>query len=342
MGYKMIEENEISLKELILILLNEKKLIAIITATFTILAIIVTLMLPKVYETQSQIVFSIPESSSSRFGTFAFPSQNIADYLPLLTSDEVKNEVASILEIESSGINPQVEFNKDNKYIFVKTSASTPELAKQINDTLIETYINRIRVQYKLESINKFIIYYQNRINSITFQVDRTQSMLSEKQIFLMDLDPKYTLQKALFADPKTAALYADKFNLDFSTLSNDIILEEYVSEKYLQIEAEVIDLRTTLINLSEELKFSEKLLSELNEENEQLESNFNTRNYNMILNDELDLLNGYIYQVSKAVLPENRISPKNSVNVMLGFIFGLTISVIYVFFKHYWKTETI
>ena len=342
MGYKMIEENEISLKELILILLNEKKLIAIITATFTILAIIVTLMLPKVYEAQSQIVFSIPESSSSRFGTFAFPSQNIADYLPLLTSDEVKNEVASILEIESSGINPQVEFNKDNKYIFVKTSASTPELAKQINDTLIETYINRIRVQYKLESINKFIIYYQNRINSITFQVDRTQSMLSEKQIFLMDLDPKYTLQKALFADPKTAALYADKFNLDFSTLSNDVILEEYVSEKYLQIEAEVIDLRTTLINLSEELKFSEKLLSELNEENDQLESNFNTRNYNMILHDELDLLDGYIYQVSQAVLPENRISPKNSVNVMLGFIFGLTISVIYVFFKHYWKTETI
>ena len=341
MGYKMIEENEISLKELILILLNEKKLIAIITATFTILAIIVTLMLPKVYEAQSQIVFSIPESSSSRFGTFAFPSQNIADYLPLLTSDEVKNEVASILEIESSGINPQVEFNKDNKYIFVKTSASTPELAKQINDTLIETYINRIRVQYKLESINKFIIYYQNRINSITFQVDRTQSMLSEKQIFLMDLDPKYTLQKALFADPKTAALYADKFNLDFSTLSNDVILEEYVSEKYLQIEAEVIDLRTTLINLSEELKFSEKLLSELNEENDQLESNFNTRNYNMILHDELDLLDGYIYQVSQAVLPENRISPKNSVNVMLGFIFGLMISIIYVFLKHYCKTGT-
>ena len=61
-----------------------------------------------------------------------------------------------------------------------------------------------------------------------------------------------------------------------------------------------------------------------------------------MILNDELDLLNGYIYQVSKAVLPENRISPKNSVNVILGFIFGLMISIIYVFLKHYWKSETI
>ena len=51
----------------------------------------------------------------------------------------------------------------------------------------------------------------------------------------------------------------------------------KYAVDKNKSYEAEVIDLRTTLINLSEELKFSEKLLSELNEENDQLESNFNT-----------------------------------------------------------------
>jgi uncharacterized protein involved in exopolysaccharide biosynthesis len=93
----MYEENEISLKELILVLINEKKLIALITATFTVFAIVITLLMPKVYETESQIVFSIPESSISRFGTFVFPSQNVNDYISLLNSQDVKNEVAMLL-----------------------------------------------------------------------------------------------------------------------------------------------------------------------------------------------------------------------------------------------------
>lgn len=336
----MYEENEISLKELILILLNEKKLIAIITVSFTVLAIFVTLMLPKVYETQSQINYNLPVNNETRFGAFIFPSQNIADYLPLLTSDEVKNEVASKLGIEANNVNPQIVYNKENKYIFVKTTASTPELAKQINDALVETYIYRVRVQYKLESINKFISFYQNSITSDTFKAEKTQSMLTEKQTFLMELNPKYTLQKAIFADSATAALYADKFNLDFSTLSNDVILEEYASEKYLQIEAEVIDLRSALIYYSENLKFSEKLLAELNEEKNQLLLNLKTNEYNSILNDELDVLNNSISQVSKAILPVSRISPRNSVNVGLGFIVGFTLSIFYIILKHYWKSE--
>lgn len=336
----MFDENEISIKELILVLLKEKKLIAIITTTFTVLAIIVTLMLPKVYETQSQINYNLQVNSETRFGTFIFPSQNIADYLPLLTSDEVRNEVASKLGVEANNINPQIIYNKENKYIFVKTTASTPELAKQINDALIQIYINRIRVQYKLETVNKFINFFQNSIKSDTFKVERTQSMLTEKQTFLMELNPKYTLQKAIFADSNTAALYADKFNLDFSTLSNDVILEEYASEKYLQIEAEVIDLRSSLINMSENLKFSEKLLVELNEEKNQLLLNLKTYNYNSILNDELDVLNSSISQVSEAILPASKISPKNSVNVGLGFILGFVLSIFYILLKYYWKSE--
>jgi len=336
----MYEENEISIKELILILLKEKKLIAFITATCTVLAIIITLSLPKIYQTQSQITFNLPTENISRFGTYSFPSQNIADYLPLLTSDEVKNDVASELNISPSNVSAIIDYNKENRFVIVKTNASTPEMAKQINDTLVDIYIKRIRAQYKIEAINKFLNFELNSIKNDTYQIDITQSMIDNKILLLSEISPVYILQKAIFSDPETAALFASKNNLDFSKLSNNVILEEYANEKYLEIESEIIDLKSSLVNIRESLKFSEKILVELNDEKVKTNDDMEVLNYESILNDELDVLNGAIIQVSKAILPESKISPRNSLNVALGFVIGLAISVFYAFFKYYWKTE--
>lgn len=336
----MLDDKEISIKELILILLKEIKLIAIITFLFTIIAIFVTLSLPKIYQTQSQITFNLPSENISRFGTYSFPSQNIADYLPLLSSEEVKNDVATELNIVPSSMNVIVDFNKENKFVIVKTRASTPELAKKINDVLVDTYIKRIRTQYKIEAINKFINLELNNIKNRSYQIETIQSLIEEKQILLDEIEPVYILMKAIFSDTETAALYASKYNLDFSKLSNDVILEEYANEKYLEIRSEIIDLKLELINHSENKKFSEKLILELNKEKGKTVELLQTSNYEAILNDELDVLNNSIVQVGSAVVPESRISPKNSINVAIGFVTGLIFSVIFVFLKYYWKSE--
>lgn len=339
----MYEENEISLKELILVLINEKKLIALITAAFTIVAIVITLLIPKAYETESQIVFSIPESDNSRFGTFVFPSQNVSDYISLLSSQDVKNEVASLLNFESaSSVNAQISFNKENKYVNVKTSSSNPEKAKEINDVYVQTYINQIRAQYKQIAIDKFIYNHEMNLKNLDYQMEKVQSMLDAKTTFLMELNPVYTLQKALFADPKTAALYADKFNLDLGTLSNDVILEEYANEKYLEVEAEVIDLKSSLINMKENYKFSEKLLAELNIEKESFILSLDNNDYTKALNDELDILNGAIHQVNEAVIPVNEVSPKKILNVGIGMMLGMLAAIFAALFKNYWMSNDI
>lgn len=336
----MLDDKEISIKELILILLKEIKLIAMITFIFTLISIFVTLSLPKIYQTQSQITFNLPTENISRFGTYSFPSQNIADYLPLLSSEEVRNDVAVELNILPSNVNVIVDFNKENRFVIVKTPASTPELAKQINDVLVDAYIKRIRAQYKIEAINKFINFELNSIKNDTYQIDITQSMIDNKALLLSEINPVYILQKAIFSDPETAALYASKNNLDLSKLSNNVILEEYANEKYLEIESEIIDLKSSLVNIREGLKFSEKILVELKDEKVKTNEDMETLNYESMLNDELDVLNGAIVQVSKATLPVSKISPRNSLNVVLGFAIGLAISVFYAFFKYYWKTE--
>lgn len=335
----MYEENEISIKEIILIFINNRKLIAVITSFFTIAAVIVTLSFPKSYETQSQIVFNLPISNESRFGTYYFPSQNITDYLTLLSSGEVRNEVALELKIPSSKVIPQVEFNKENKFVIVKTVASTPELAKQINDVLVNTYIKRIRAQFKVEAINKFINYELNSIKNESYQVDITRSMIDQKSLLLSEIKPVYILQKAIFSDAESASLYANKNNVDFNGLSNNVILEEFANEKYLQIQAEIIDLRSSLINISESIKFSEKILIELNEKKEKTVKEIQALNYESILNDELDVLNGSIVQVSEAIVPSSEVSPRKIMLISSGFIFGFLASLITVLFRNYWAT---
>lgn len=337
----MYEENEISLKELLIVLFNQRKMIGLITIVATSLAIVFSLLMPNVYEAQSQLVFSIPESDGSRFGTYVFPSQNVADFIPLLDSLEVKNEVAVKLELNSpSEVRSSYVFNKDYKYVTIKTQASTPEEAKELNDAFVSTYINRINAQYKLIAIDKFIYNHQMNISNLNYQKEKTQSMIDEKTAFLETLDPVYTLQKAVFSDPRSAALYADKFNLDLGSLSNDVVLEEFVNEKYLAIDAEVIDLKTSMINMSESLKYSELLLKELKEEKAQFTKSLESLSYKDDLFDELTVLKGAVSQVSEAVTPISRISPRRTMNVAIGLVLGLMIGVFVAFFKHYWVTS--
>ena len=334
----MYEENEISLKELIMVLIKEKKLILFLTFGATFIALIVTLLLPSTFEAQSQLVFTIPKSYESRFGLYEFPSQNVADYLPLLDSMDLKNEVNSELQIE--GFNSSYVYNKDYKYVIVKTQASTPELAKEVNDTLVRSYINRINAQFKLIAIDKFINEHQLNIRNLNFKKSKNQSMLDEKTAFIELLKPVYTLQRAVFSDPKTAALYADKFNLDLSSISDNVVLEEFANQKYMQIDAEIIDLKTSLIDMNESIKFSQILLDELLLEKKDFESKLKALDYADDLKDELTVLQGGISQVSTAALPKNKISPRSSLNVVIGFVLGLMSAVFIAFFKHYWMSE--
>lgn len=336
----MYEENEISLKELILILIKDFKIIVTITAIFTIISIIVTFSLPKVFQAQSQISFNIPVESVSRFGTYTFSSRNIADYLSLLKSDEIKNKVANSLQISAAEIVVQVDFDNANNYAIVKTSASNPEMAKQMNDILIDTYIKQLRTQYKIEAINRFINLGTINIKNQEFAIDKNQSLIKELELLLDEINPVFVLQKAIFSDPETAALYAKRNRLDLSTLSNNVILEEIMNQKYLEIESKIVDLKLMLVNANEELKFINKLLIDLNSEKEETLKNLEINNFDLILNDELDVLNSSVIQTSKAIIPISKISPRNGLNIIFGFLAGLTLSVFYSFFKYYWKTQ--
>ena len=134
--------------------------------------------------------------------------------------------------------------------------------------------------------------------------------LINELELFLENISPVIILQKAIFSNLETDALYAKRNKLDLISLSNNGILEENVNHKYLEHELKIVNLKLMLINVNEVMKHTNKLLIDLNIEKDKTLKKLEKKNYELILNDELDVLNSSVIQTSKPIIHINKISP--------------------------------
>ena len=134
--------------------------------------------------------------------------------------------------------------------------------------------------------------------------------LINELELFLENISPVIILQKAIFSNLETDALYAKRNKLDLISLSSNGILEENVNHKYLEHELKIVNLKLMLINVNEVMKHTNKLLIDLNIEKDKTLKKLEKKNYELILNDELDVLNSSVIQTSKPIIHINKISP--------------------------------
>lgn len=331
-----MENDEISLKELITILLSDWKSIVYTSLIVGVVVFLYTfLLVPRTYMASNDIMFNIPSTAGTKYGTYTFPSQSIVDYINPLTSRSVVQAVVDDLELEVDvdrllkSIDVNYKADDEQKFITVSVSFSNAELAKEINDSLIYHYINTLQNTYKKEAISQFIYEKNTSIDAITFNLEKVESAISEKSNYFETMKSVYTLQKGLFGDPTSAALYADQFNLDLSKMSDDVVVEEYLNQNYLKLEAELVDLEITKIEYLESIKFNTQLLDEL----EDIKSN----QIEVVDNDNLNILYGSIYTVQDAFVPTRPESRGTVLNTLIAGVLAGMVMVFYVFFKHYW-----
>ena len=134
--------------------------------------------------------------------------------------------------------------------------------------------------------------------------------LINELELFLENISPVIILQKAIFSNLETDALNAKRNKLDLISLSINGILEENVNHKYLEHELKIVNLKLMLINVNEVMKHTNKLLIDLNIEKDKTLKKLEKKNYELILNDELDVLNSSVIQTSKPIIHINKISP--------------------------------
>lgn len=341
------EYNEISLKELIMTLINERRVIAIITlATLFLSAIFTFLIVSPKYEATSELIIKTPTPVETRYGIYSFPSENINDYIQYIYSNDVVDKVIKNqkLEMTRAGFREMIRINFDSKTqtnrFQVIVSHPNPAIAKAINDELLFNYTKSLRIAYKRNAVERFIKSYEVSIDTLQQSISQTEAILGETKKLMDSMAPIYTLQKALFSDPKAAAAYADTLNLDLSSLSEHVIIEEYANENYFVLQSQVIDYNVQLIGYNESLLKQKNLYAELLSEKKALDSIGSNGGSESVLEGKLDVFSTHISVISPAYVPERAVSPKKALNLAVGLLLGLMIGIFVALFKAYWKSN--
>ncbi|GAU77792.1 Wzz/FepE/Etk N-terminal domain-containing protein [Fusibacter sp. 3D3] len=344
-NYHIEEYNEINIKELILSVWKERRLVAVITSIIVILTgAYVFIFTSPSYESTSELMIKTPTDVQTRFGVYSFPSQNIDDYIQYVYSKDVLDQVIkdNELDVTRSIFKRSIKIVKDDKKetnrFQIVVVASDPVLSKTINDNLVKVYLENLRSTFKKNALDNFILSYEVSIDNFQKSIDLKESILAETKQLMDSVNPIYTLQKALFADPNAAALYAEELNVDIKSLSQSVMIEEYSDSNYFSLESQYLEQKTELINLKETLKQTKDFYKELLNERNEINNSKDSESSSTILNGKLDVLSSNFNIISDAYLPDIPLAQKRLIRIFISLILGLMLSIIIVVFRTYWK----
>lgn len=337
--------DEISLKELIMSIWNERKLIALIMAVTIVLTGLYTFIIASPqYEATSALIIKKPGEVSTPYGTYTFPSENINDYIQFIYSNEVAERIIKKhdLQISNKAFKTMVSVtqDKDANRFQVVVKNEDPAKAYAINNDLIHQYIDSLRITYKKQALDNFILTYQSELDGLKNSVTYKESILEDTRTLLSSMEPVITLQKLLSSDPIAATAYAERRNLDLPNLSKEVMTEEMANENYFLVEAQVLNSEIELITLKQDLENKNRLLNELKSELENFNTLITTENESQILNGKLDVMAQNVFITSSPYQPENPVAPRKALNMAIGVVLGMMLGVFLGLFKAYWKNS--
>ncbi|MFO7887188.1 MAG: Wzz/FepE/Etk N-terminal domain-containing protein [Eubacteriales bacterium] len=349
---QMINEyDEISLKELILNIWNERVLIILITSLVLIATIFYTfVMITPAYKSATELLIKSPGSAGTRYGTYSFPSDNINDYIQYINSNAVVDKVIKQNELDEIGENGMsnqsfrdkvtISQDEESNRFKIAFEYNDPDITYQVNKDLVDTYMKTIRMKYKENAVNQFIYDYEVNIDNLQNSIEREETLMKENKALLDSITPIYTLQKLLFSDPTAAAAYAEEFNLDISDISENVMTQEYVNGNYFSLESKYLDNKTNLISLRESLDRKQKFYDELVEEKSLINQYKSTEQEDNILNGKMDVMRDNIIVISEAHYSDVPVSPNKLLNLAIGLVLGVMLGVFAGLFKAYWKNS--
>jgi len=349
---QMINEyDEISLKELILNIWNERVLIILITSLVLIATIFYTfVVITPAYKSATELLIKSPESVGTRYGTYSFPTGNINDYIQYINSNAVVDKVIKqngLDQIGENGMSNQsfrdkvtISQDEESNRFKIAFEYNDPDITYQVNKDLVDTYMKTIRMKYKENAVNQFIYDYEVNIDNLQNSIEREETLMKENKALLDSITPIYTLQKLLFSDPTAAAAYAEEFNLDISDISENVMTQEYVNGNYFSLESKYLDNKTNLISLRESLDRKQKFYDELVEEKSLINQYKSTEQEDNILNGKMDVMRDNIIVISEAHYSDVPVSPNKLLNLAIGLVLGVMLGVFAGLFKAYWKNS--
>jgi capsular polysaccharide biosynthesis protein len=335
-------KDEIGLRELFMTLWKRKKMIISLILVVAILAGMFSMfVLSPVYETKLNIIISMPETYSTRYGEYKLPITTNDQYINLILSNDVLINTLRDMEynVEEVSVDrlkkriavgsSEAKTNTVQNSFEVTVSADNPEESLKLAQTLYDNYVKFMDVMTKERAVSFFINNFSMSIKSLENQLDSAKEILSKNE-------------ELLAATPQII----DKGNANIeiqtqlTTNSDYVVPVDTLNPNYIKIENDIVENKQSINSIENSIRLNYRYLEELSTEKAAVNKYYETGQAEKLESNVIGVVETSVYLPSLPVVPTQKTSPSNALNIIVGAVIGGMLGVMSVLVKEYWFKE--
>lgn len=329
-------EDEIDLRELILVIWKQKLTIIVVSLIAAILTGIFSLfILSPVYHANMNIVFNMPDTYHTKFGDYTLPITTNQEYINLLTSNAVLLNAIDELgysegQVNAEQLREKISINIDTKnqdqnIYKVKVAAGNPEEAKKLAETLYHCFVEFINVTTLDGAVDSYYNKFGVELDSLEVSL-KTEQELLKKNEELLAMIPQTIDQRAALDELQK------QDNLD-----GYIVLENIINPNYTAIETDIINNKQAINSMKNSIDVYQGYLKELDSIQLVIDEYYQTGDYENTSSNIVKISDTSVYLPSQPIAPSQKTSPSNTKNVFIGTVLGGMLGVFIVLFRWWW-----
>ncbi len=336
-------DEEISLRELMEVLLQHKVMIGLVTAAFVVLAGVYSFVIQQpVYESRALIVVNFPESVETPYGTFAYPSRNVQEYTEMVKGPEAVQLTVKALDgdMTAQQVRNRIAVrDADNGNTFrIVAQHGDPQQAYQLARIHTDNYLDYLQITMRRIAAGAFLEEKRLTEGRLEKELEQARANRTATQELLETISPTITLQNALIGEADQAILYSGIAESDLSELSGETILTQVVNPAYERVQQELFEIKLLKNDLSGSLARTRNDLVELAVEQTALRDYRETLDDNLLTAGTLELTAAGVSVLNRPVVSDVPVGPRRGLNLAIGLVLGLMVGVFAAFFRSYWE----
>lgn len=331
-------EQEISLREIIEVILKGKWIILIVTILAIVFSGINSFFIASpVYETNS--IVSVQQNSSEE----AKIKVDLNALSETLRSDSAMHRIAEMLDIDPNKYTMNqirnfinLEASNDAGIMKIKVKSDNPLLITNIANILAFELGNRIEISEQSQTI----VELQDQLKNITDKIIVSKSELGEAQKQMVNTPEIQTVKQRFAEDDILKELIRDSGSTDVLDVVELQLENESINPLYTLLQTRIAEVKIGLTSLQTEEQNLNSRIKKSTDRIKQLDSNVSQEKLSSKTAERL--LNGYqAVFISPAIQPTEPVGPNKLLNIIIAGFLGCILSMLIVFLRHYLRNTS-
>lgn len=335
-------EDEIDLRELIMVLWNRKKMIISLTLIVALIAgLFSKFVISPVYDTKLNIVISMPEKYNTRYGEYMLPISTNQQYINLIKSNDVlihtiKDIGYNSEEVSLESLKKRISVSENDaktgniNTFEVTVSSDNPEESLKLAQILYSNYLDFLDAMTKERAVNYYINLFNVELRALENSLENTRELLRRNEELLA--------QTSQFINGGQANI---EIQSQLNSTSDYVIPVNTVNPNYLKIENDIIENKQLINSIESSLIKYNNYLQELEGEISAINKYYRTGEAEKLESSVIGVVETYVYLPSAPVAPTQKTSPSNALNTAIGAVLGGMLGVMVALFQEYWFKDT-